>query len=101
MIRSELKARGKAAFKANYWKSVLVGLLLMLISFSAVFFYPTYNVTANIFFMLIGCGWAGLHAAVTAKKNGANVVVEADGKYQVQLVWDGAQTGTITLIPAE
>ena len=33
--------------------------------------------------------------------NGANVVVEADGKYQVQLVWDGAQTGTITLIPAE
>ena len=33
--------------------------------------------------------------------NGANVVVEADGKYQVQLVWDGAQNGTITLIPAE
>ena len=33
--------------------------------------------------------------------NGANVAVEADGKYQVQLVWDGAQTGTITLIPVE
>ena len=33
--------------------------------------------------------------------NGANVVVEADGKYRVQLVWDGAQTGTVTLIPAE
>ena len=33
--------------------------------------------------------------------NGANVVVEADGKYQVQLVWDGAETGTITLIAAE
>ena len=31
--------------------------------------------------------------------NGANVVVEADGKYQVQLVWDGATNGTITLIP--
>lgn len=30
MIRSELKARGKAAFKANYWKTVLVGLLLMI-----------------------------------------------------------------------
>ncbi|MBQ2438153.1 MAG: DUF975 family protein [Clostridia bacterium] len=28
MIRSELKARGKAAFKANYWKSVLVAILL-------------------------------------------------------------------------
>ena len=33
--------------------------------------------------------------------NGANIVVEADGKYQVQLVWDGAQTGTVTLIPVE
>jgi hypothetical protein len=31
--------------------------------------------------------------------NGANVVVEADGKYQVQLVWNGATNGTITLIP--
>lgn len=28
MIRSELKARGKAAFKANYWKAVLVAILL-------------------------------------------------------------------------
>ncbi len=28
MNRSELKARGKAAFKANYWKSVLVAILL-------------------------------------------------------------------------
>ena len=33
--------------------------------------------------------------------NGANIVVEADGKYQIQLVWDGAQNGVITLIPAE
>ncbi len=33
--------------------------------------------------------------------NGANVVVENDGKYKVQLVWDGAQGGTVTLIPAE
>ena len=30
-----------------------------------------------------------------------NCVVEADGKYQVQLVWDGAENGTITLVPAE
>ena len=30
-----------------------------------------------------------------------NCVVEADGKYKVQLVWDGAQTGTITLIPVQ
>ncbi|MBP3378417.1 MAG: hypothetical protein J6L96_06680 [Clostridia bacterium] len=33
--------------------------------------------------------------------NGANIVVEADGNYKVQLVWDGAQTGTVTLIPVE
>ena len=33
--------------------------------------------------------------------NGANIVVEADGKYQVQLVWDGAENGTVTLIPVE
>ena len=32
--------------------------------------------------------------------NGANIVVEADGNYKVQLVWDGAKTGTVTLIPA-
>ena len=32
--------------------------------------------------------------------NGGNIVVEADGNYKVQLVWDGAQTGTVTLIPA-
>lgn len=33
--------------------------------------------------------------------NGGNVVVEKDGKYRVQLVWDGDKTGTVTLIPAE
>ena len=33
--------------------------------------------------------------------NGANIVVEADGTYKVQLVWDGAQGGTVTLIPVE
>ena len=33
--------------------------------------------------------------------NGANIVVEADGNYKVQLVWDGAQGGTVTLIPVQ
>jgi hypothetical protein len=33
--------------------------------------------------------------------NGANIVVEADGKYQVKLTWDGGTTGTVELIPAE
>ena len=33
--------------------------------------------------------------------NGANIAVEADGTYQVVLVWDGAQGGTVTLVPVE
>jgi len=33
--------------------------------------------------------------------NGANIVVEKDGQYKVQLVWDGETTGTVTLIPVE
>ena len=33
----------------------------MLISYSAVFFYPTYNVTANFFFALVGIGWAAIN----------------------------------------
>jgi hypothetical protein len=31
--------------------------------------------------------------------NGANIVVEADGVYQVVMVWDGAQSAEITLVP--
>ena len=41
-------------------KTILLGLVMMLISYSAVFFYPTYNATANIFFALIGIGWAAV-----------------------------------------
>lgn len=41
-------------------KSILIGLLFMLISYTSVFFYPTYNVTANFFFALIGVGWAAV-----------------------------------------
>jgi len=33
--------------------------------------------------------------------NGGNIVVEKDGKYRVQLVWNGDKEGTVTLIPAE
>ena len=51
---------GALASRIGRKKTILFGLTLMLISFSAVFFYPTYNVTANIFFMLIGCGWAAV-----------------------------------------
>ena len=33
---------------------------MMLLSYSAVFFYPTYHVSANFFFALIGIGWAAI-----------------------------------------
>lgn len=51
---------GVVSSKIGRKKSILVGLLFMLISYSAVFFYPTYHVTANFFFALIGVGWASV-----------------------------------------
>ena len=51
---------GILASRIGRKKSILLGLTLMLISFTSVFFYPTYNVTANFFFALIGCGWAAV-----------------------------------------
>lgn len=41
-------------------KTILIGLVMMFISYTSVFFYPTYNVTANIFFAIIGIGWAAI-----------------------------------------
>ena len=51
---------GAIASRIGRKKTILMGLALMLISFGAVFFYPTYNVTANFFFALIGFGWAAV-----------------------------------------
>lgn len=41
-------------------KTILIGLFLMLLSYSAVFFYSTYHVSANVFFAIIGIGWAAV-----------------------------------------
>lgn len=41
-------------------KTILMGLVMMFISYSAVLFYPTYHITANFFFALIGIGWAAV-----------------------------------------
>lgn len=51
---------GVISSKIGRKKSIMIGLLLMLISYTSVFFYPTYNVTANFFFALIGVGWASV-----------------------------------------
>lgn len=51
---------GVISSKIGRKKTILLGLALMLISYCSVFFYPTYNVTANIFFAIIGMGWAAV-----------------------------------------
>ncbi|MBQ2991055.1 MAG: MFS transporter [Clostridia bacterium] len=51
---------GAVASRIGRKKTILLGLTLMLVSFASVFFYPTYNVTANFFFALIGVGWAAV-----------------------------------------
>lgn len=51
---------GIISSKIGRKKSILIGLVMMFISYTSVFFYPTYNVTANIFFAIIGIGWAAV-----------------------------------------
>lgn len=51
---------GVVASKIGRKKTILSGLVCMLISYSSVFFYPTYHWTANFFFALIGVGWAAV-----------------------------------------
>ncbi len=51
---------GIISSKIGRKKSILIGLVMIFISYTSVFFYPTYNVTANIFFAIIGIGWAAI-----------------------------------------
>lgn len=51
---------GIISSKIGRKKSILIGLVMMFVSYTSVFFYPTYNVTANIFFAIIGIGWAAI-----------------------------------------
>lgn len=51
---------GIISSKIGRKKSIIVGLIFMLISYSAVFFYSGYHFSANIFFALIGIGWAAV-----------------------------------------
>lgn len=70
---------GIISSKIGRKKSILIGLVMMFISYTSVFFYPTYNVTANIFFAIIGI-------AGTISVNSLPMVVEMSkgsdiGKY--------------------
>lgn len=51
---------GVVSSKIGRKKTILIGLFLMLVSYTAVFFYPTYHVSANLFFAVIGVGWAAV-----------------------------------------
>ncbi len=51
---------GAVASKIGRKRTILIGLLFMLISYTSVFFYPTYHWSANFFFALIGIGWAAV-----------------------------------------
>lgn len=44
----ELKTKGKAAFKANYWKSVLVSFLLTLVSFGVNYSFRNSNAPQDV-----------------------------------------------------
>lgn len=51
---------GVVSSKIGRKKTILIGLAMMLVSYTSVFFYPTYNATANIFFGIIGIGWSAV-----------------------------------------
>ena len=51
---------GALAARIGRKKTILVGLVCMFISYTAVLFFPTYHFSANLFFALIGVGWAAV-----------------------------------------
>ena len=51
---------GSLSSKFGRKKMIMGGLLLMLISYTAAFFYANYNSSIIIFFALIGMGWASV-----------------------------------------
>ena len=51
---------GALAARIGRKKTILVGLVCMFISYTAVLFFPTYHFAANLFFALIGVGWAAV-----------------------------------------
>lgn len=42
-------------------KSILIGIVLMLISYGGAFFFTSYHPVINVFFALIGVGWAAIN----------------------------------------
>lgn len=51
---------GSISAKLGRKKTIMIGLLLMLISYTGAFLTPTYNSLITIFFALIGMGWAAV-----------------------------------------
>lgn len=51
---------GALAAKVGRKKSIFLGLCLMLISYFAAIFFDSYHAVINVFFALIGVGWAAI-----------------------------------------
>ena len=52
---------GAFATRFGRKRTIMVGVVCMFISYSAVFFYPTYHPSSLVFFVLIGMGWAAIN----------------------------------------
>ena len=51
---------GHIAARIGRKKTIILGLCFMFVSYTSVLFYPAYHFSANIFFALIGMGWAAV-----------------------------------------
>ena len=52
---------GAISTKFGRKKTILFGIVLMLASYMAAFFYPSYHFTVNIWFAVIGFAWAAIN----------------------------------------
>ena len=52
---------GLLASKIGRKKTILMGVALLFVSFGIVGFYPEFNASINVLFMLVGIGWAAIN----------------------------------------
>ena len=52
---------GALASRFGRKRTIMMGVICMFISYTAVLFYPTYHPSALVFFVLIGMGWAAIN----------------------------------------
>ena len=52
---------GAIASRIGRRRTILLGIVCMFVSYTAVLFYPTYHPSALVFFVIIGMGWAAIN----------------------------------------